>query len=287
MQGTAPSKTAKIVSHADWLAARKTLLQKEKELTHLRDAVSRERLELPWEEVENDYVFEGPNGKVTLAELFLGKSQLIIYHFMFGPEWKEGCPSCSLLADHYDGSIPHLRERDITLAVVSRAPMAKIAEFKKRMGWKFPWVSSYHSAFNYDYHVSFSKEQKDSGQMEYNYTVGPFPSEEAPGASVFYKDADGTIYHTYSSFGRGLDSFIGAYNFLDISPKGRDEEGLSFPMAWVRHHDRYENKVLADVDRPYWPEVSRDGAAGGASAAPSSAQGIAKPREHGCCGGDN
>jgi predicted dithiol-disulfide oxidoreductase (DUF899 family) len=258
MQATAASKTPKVVSHAEWIAARKNFLAKEKELTHLRDELSRQRLELPWEKVEKDYVFEGPNGKVAVADLFLGKSQLIIYHFMFGPEWQEGCPSCSLLADHFDGSVPHLRERDVTLALVSRAPMAKIAEFKKRMGWEFPWLSSYGSDFNYDFRVSFTKDEMANGTVDYNYTKFPFPSEEAPGASVFYKEKDGTIFHTYSSFARGLDSFIGAYNFLDIAPKGRDEDGLQFSMAWVRHHDRYDDKVLADADRPYWPEEGRE-----------------------------
>jgi predicted dithiol-disulfide oxidoreductase (DUF899 family) len=282
MQATATaSKTPKVVSHAEWIAARKDFLKKEKELTHLRDELSRQRLELPWEKVEKHYVFEDPSGKVALADLFRGKSQLIIYHFMFGPDWQEGCPSCSLLGDHFDGSIPHLQERDVTLAAVSRAPMAKIAEFKKRMGWKFPWVSSHGSDFNYDFHVSFTKDQMANGTVEYNYEKAPFPSAEAPGASVFYKDADGTIFHTYSSFARGLDSFIGAYNFLDIAPKGRDEGGLPFSMGWVRHHDRYEDKVLADADRPYWPEVSKEAAAGN-----SGAQTGAKSNEHGCCGGD-
>jgi predicted dithiol-disulfide oxidoreductase (DUF899 family) len=259
MQATAAvSKAPKVVSHAEWIAARKDFLKKEKELTHLRDELSRQRLELPWEKVDKHYVFEDPSGRVALADMFHGKSQLIIYHFMFGPEWKEGCPSCSLLGDHFDGSIPHLRERDVTLAVVSRAPMAKIAEFQKRMGWKFPWVSSHGSDFNYDFHVSFTKDEMTNGTVEYNYAKFPFPSEEAPGASVFYKDADGTVFHTYSSFARGLDSFIGAYNFLDIAPKGRNEEGLPFSMAWVRHHDRYEDRVLADADRPYWPEEGRE-----------------------------
>src|SRR5450755_4480780 len=173
MQATAASKTPKVVSHAEWIAARKNFLAKEKELTHLRDELSRQRLELPWEKVEKDYVFEGPNGKVAVADLFLGKSQLIIYHFMFGPEWQEGCPSCSLLADHFDGSVPHLRERDVTLALVSRAPMAKIAEFKKRMGWKFPWLSSYGSDFNYDFRVSFTKDEMANGTVDYHYTKFP------------------------------------------------------------------------------------------------------------------
>jgi predicted dithiol-disulfide oxidoreductase (DUF899 family) len=195
---------------------------------------------------------------------------------MFGPEWKEGCPSCSLLADNFDGSVPHLRARDVTLLAVSRAPLEKITEFKNRMGWKFPWVSSYGSDFNRDFHVAFTKEEVAAGQTTYNYTMGAFPSEEAPGASVFYKDAAGNVFHTYSSFARGLDHCIGAYNFLDIAPKGRDEEGLAFSMSWVRHHDRYEDGVLADADRPYWPE----------SGAAEVANAGAKRVEHGCCGGE-
>lgn len=244
----------KVVPQAEWLAARKELLIKEKQFTKLRDDLTRQRRELPWEKVETNYVFDGPTGKVTLAELFQGKSQLIIYHFMFGPEWKEGCPSCSLLADHFDGARPHLAARDVQFAVVSRAPSAKIEPFKKRMGWKFNWVSSNGNDFNRDYHVSFTKDEIESGNMTYNYTKQKFPSEEGPGASVFYKDKTGAIYHTYSSYGRGLDIMIGAYNWLDIAPKGRDEEGLPFSMAWVRHHDRYEDGILADKDKPYWPK---------------------------------
>jgi predicted dithiol-disulfide oxidoreductase (DUF899 family) len=278
MQATAAqSKKEKVVSPKEWLEARKALLQKEKELTHLRDEVTRQRLALPWEKVEKNYVFEGPHGKVTLAELFAGKSQLMIYHFMFGADWQEGCPSCSLIADGFDGCVPHLRARDVTLMAVSRAPMAKIEQFKNRMGWKFPWVSSHGNDFNRDYHVAFTKEEVAAATTEYNYTTFAFPSEEAPGASVFYKDADGTLYHTYSSFGRGLDHCIGAYSFLDLAPKGRDEEDLAFSMSWVRHHDRYEDGVLADATRPYWPQ---------AGAAQAPAESPAKNAEHGCCGGE-
>jgi predicted dithiol-disulfide oxidoreductase (DUF899 family) len=246
----------KVVSPAEWLEARKTYLKKEKEFTHLRDELSRQRRELPWEKVETQYVFEGPNGKQTLADMFEGRSQLIVYHFMFGPEWKEGCPSCSLLADHFDGSVPHLNTRDVTLAAISRAPFGKIDAFKKRMGWRFPWVSSNGNNFNRDYHVAFTKEEMAAGQMEYNYEMQVFPSEEAPGTSVFYKDGSGEIFHTYSSYGRGLDILIGAYNFLDMAPKGRDEDALEFTMSWVRHHDRYVDGRLADPTRPYWPKSS-------------------------------
>jgi predicted dithiol-disulfide oxidoreductase (DUF899 family) len=250
---TSRMEQPKVVTQAEWLAARKELLTKEKQFTKLRDDLSRQRRELPWEKVEKNYVFDGPNGKVTLSGLFGNKSQLIIYHFMFGPDWKEGCPSCSLLADHFDGSLLHLAARDVRFAVVSRAPLAKIETFKKRMGWMFNWVSSNANDFNRDYHVSFTKDEVDTGNMTYNYTKQKFPSEEGPGASVFYKDRTGVIYHTYSSYGRGLDIMIGAYNWLDIAPKGRDEEGLPYSMAWVRHHDRYE---LADADKPYWPNQS-------------------------------
>jgi predicted dithiol-disulfide oxidoreductase (DUF899 family) len=244
----------KVVSEAEWLAARKELLKKEKELTRQRDELSRQRRELPWVKVDKNYVFEGPGGKQTLADLFQGKSQLIVYHFMFGPEWQEGCPSCSLSMDHTDPALVHLAQRDVAFAAISRAPYSKIEGFKKRMGWRFHWVSSYGSDFNYDYHVSFTKEQMAKGEVEYNYEMTKFPSEEAPGTSVFYKDKNGDIFHTYSTFARGGEPQIGAYNFLDLAPKGRDEDGLNFSMAWVRHHDRYADGKLADADRPYWPQ---------------------------------
>jgi predicted dithiol-disulfide oxidoreductase (DUF899 family) len=241
----------KVVSHEDWLAARKEFLAKEKEFTRLRDQLSRQRRELPWEEVEKEYVFEGPNGKQTLADLFNGRGQLIIYHFMFGPGWSAGCPSCSYLADHFDGPSIHLANRDVTLAVVSRAPLTEIEAFKKRMGWRFPWVSSFGSDFNYDYHVSFTPEEQTKGKVDYNYDLVEFPSEEGPGLSVFFKDADGRIFHTYSSYARGLDIFVGAYNFLDHAPKGRDEDGFAHTMAWVRHHDRYDQGYFVDPTAGY------------------------------------
>ena len=179
-----------------------------------------------------------------LTELFGGKSQLIVYHFMLGPGWEEGCPSCSLLADHFDGSAIHLAQRDVALVVVSRAPLAQIEKFKRRMGWRFKWVSAFGSDFNFDYRVSATPEEKTKGLVEYNYTETEFPSEERPGASVFYKNPAGEVFHTYSSYGRGLDILIGAYNFLDLAPKGRDEESLRFSMAWVRHHDKYEGAAV-------------------------------------------
>jgi predicted dithiol-disulfide oxidoreductase (DUF899 family) len=234
----------RIVSHDEWLAARKAHLAEEKAFTRARDALSRKRRELPWEKVEKNYVFDGPSGKRTLADLFGGKSQLIVYHFMLGPEWEEGCPSCSLLADHFDGAVVHLAQRDVAFVVVSRAPLQKIEKFKNRMGWRFKWVSSFGNDFNFDYQVSASPEEKTTGITIYNYQQTEFPSDERPGTSVFYKNADGEVFHTYSSYGRGLDMLIGAYNFLDIAPKGRDEDGLKYGMAWVRHHDKYEGAVI-------------------------------------------
>jgi predicted dithiol-disulfide oxidoreductase (DUF899 family) len=229
----------KIASRDEWLAARHELLAKEKHLTRLRDELAAERRTLPWVPVEKAYAFDGPSAKLTLSDLFAGRSQLVVYHFMLGPGWKEGCPSCSLLSDHLDGAVVHLAARDVALAVVSRAPYAEIAPFKARMGWRFPWVSSFESDFNRDYHVSFSKEEVATGEFYYNYGMNGFPSEEAPGISVFAKDASGAVFHTYSSYARGGEPFIGAYHFLDMVPKGRDEAGLPWPMAWVRHHDRY------------------------------------------------
>jgi len=231
-----------IVSQSEWLAARKALLAKEKEFSKARDRLSAARRELPWVKVEKNYVFEGPNGKETLADLFGGRSQLIVYHFMLGPGWQAGCPSCSFLADHFDGAAIHLAQRDVTLVVVSRAPLAEIEAYKKRMGWKFKWVSSYGSDFNFDFHVSFTPEQKASA--EYNYVNSGFPSEEAPGLSAFIKDG-GAVYHTYSTYARGLDILVGAYNFLDFVPKGRDETSLPWSMAWVRRHDEYQPAPIA------------------------------------------
>jgi predicted dithiol-disulfide oxidoreductase (DUF899 family) len=229
-----------IVSRDEWLAARRAHLTKEKELTRLYDGLREERQRLPWVAVERSYTFDAAEGAVTLGELFDGKSQLVIYHFMFGPDWQEGCPSCSLLADHVDPSLPHLGARDVAFAAVSRATIAQIEAFRKRMGWQFRWVSSNGNDFNRDYHVSFSKDEVAAGTSEYNFGTGaPFPIEEAPGLSVFSRDESGRVYHTYSSYGRGPEPFLGVYHFLDVVPKGRDESGLPWPMAWVRHHDRY------------------------------------------------
>ncbi len=241
----------KVVSEEEWLAARKELLAKEKEFTRQRDAISAERRKLPWVKVDEEYVFDTPDGKKTLAELFGRKSQLIVYHFMFGPGWEEGCPSCSYLGDHFDGSLIHLAHRDVTLTAISRAPLPQIEAFKNRMGWRFPWASSFGSNFNYDYHVSFSKEERAGGKVYYNYDETDFPSDEGPGVSVFYKDNAGNVFHTYSTYGRGADILIGAYNFLDMAPKGRDEEGMKHSMSWVRHHDKYIDGELVDLAKPY------------------------------------
>lgn len=248
---TAAVARPKVVSEKEWLAARKELLAKEKEFTRQRDALSALRREMPWVKIEKSYVFDGPSGKVSLADLFDGRSQLAVYHFMLGPDWKEGCPSCSYLADTFDGIAPHLAARDTTLVAVSRAPFAQIQQFQKRMGWRFRWVSSNSTGFNYDFHVSFTKDEMAKGKVYYNFGMNEFPSEEGPGASVFYKDGKGNIFHTYSVYARGLDILLGAYNWLDLTPKGRDEDGLAFTMAWVRHHDKYERGYFIDPNAQY------------------------------------
>lgn len=240
-------ENGKVVTPAEWLAARKDLLSKEKEFSRLRDELSQRRRELPFEKVQKHYAFDAPKGKETLSDLFDGRSQLIVYHFMFGPGWKEGCPSCSFLADTMDGAAVHLAQRDTTLVVISRATLPEIHPFQERMGWRFKWVSSFENQFNFDYHVSFSKDEMAKGKVYYNYGLTEFPSEEAPGASVFYKNGAGEIFHTYSSYARGLDLMLGAYNYLDITPKGRDEDALAFTMAWVRHHDRYDEGKLVSL----------------------------------------
>ncbi len=232
----------KVVSKDEWLKARLAHLEAEKEFTRRRDELSRQRRELPWERVEKHYVFDGPNGPEALADLFAGRTQLIVYHFMLGPDWEEGCKSCSFLADHFDGTRIHLAHRDVTFAVVSSAPMPRIAAFQKRMGWGFHWVSAFGTDFQRDYGVRFTKEEI-AGEVNYNYHKTRFGSEEAPGLSVFYKNEAGEIFHTYSTYARGLDTLVGTYQFLDLVPKGRDEDSLAFTMAWVRHHDRYDDAL--------------------------------------------
>lgn len=229
-----------VASEQEWLQARLHLLAREKELRRQMDDVARLRRELPWKRVEQNYVFAAAEGSKTLSDLFEGRSQLVVYHFMFGPDWEQGCPGCSFIGDHLDGVNFHLPHRDVTLVAVSRAPLAKIDAFKARMGWRFPWVSSAASTFNFDYHVSFTPEELKRGEVYYNYGNRAFPQSEAPGLSVFYQNA-GKVFHCYSTYGRGLDILLGTYNYLDLVPKGRGEDGLERPMAWLRHHDRYEN----------------------------------------------
>jgi predicted dithiol-disulfide oxidoreductase (DUF899 family) len=228
-----------VVSRDRWLAERRMLLAREKALTRLSDELARDRRALPWVRIEKRYVFDGPTGQCTLADLFEGRSQLVVQHFMLGPGWEEGCKSCSFMADHADGARPHLAQRDLTLAAVSRAPLAEIERFRHRMGWQFNWVSSHGSDFNHDFGVSFTPGQMATGKVDYNYAMQAFPAEEAPGISVFYKDDANAVFHTYSTYGRGVELMMGAYDFLDLAPKGRDEDGLAHTMEWVRHHDRY------------------------------------------------
>jgi len=244
---TATMPAAKVVSHDEWTAARNKFLTREKEFSRQRDELSRLRRELPWEKVEKKYVFEGSNGTETLADLFDGRGQLLVYHFMFGPGWKEGCPSCSFLADAFDAINPHMAQRDTSFVVVSRATLTEIEAFKKRMGWKFKWVSSNGTDFNYDYKVSFSKEDAASGKTLYNFGTIAAYGEEAPGASAFIKK-DGEVFHTYSTYARGLDILLPMYNWLDLTAKGRDEAEMKpHAMAWVRHHDRYSDGKMVDI----------------------------------------
>jgi predicted dithiol-disulfide oxidoreductase (DUF899 family) len=230
----------KIVSREEWIEARKAHMAHEKEFTRARDALSEERRALPWVKVDKDYVFDGPAGKVTLADLFKGKSQLVVQHVMFAPEWDAACKSCSFWVDGFERMVPHLAARDTAMAAVSRAPLAKLEAFKTRMGWTFDWVSSGNNDFNYDYGVSFTQEQINSGAARYNYGGSPVYGDELPGISVFYRDEAGDIFHTYSCFARGLDMMNAAYHYLDLTPLGRHEEGLPYPMDWVRLRDQYQ-----------------------------------------------
>jgi predicted dithiol-disulfide oxidoreductase (DUF899 family) len=227
-----------VVSRDEWLTARRDLLKAEKEITHLRDKVTRERLALPWVRMEKAYVFDTPDGPRTLAELFDGRSQLLVQHFMFAPGWKEGCPSCSFMADHTDGMNLHLAHHDVTMIAVSRAPLTEIERYRKRMGWQFKWVSSFGNEFNYDFRVSFTPEQVATGHVDYNFGESDETDEEFPGVSAFFKDEAGDVFHTYSTFGRGVEVMMGTYAMLDLMPKGRNEtEGMG---DWMRRHDRYE-----------------------------------------------
>ena len=229
----------RVVSKEEWLEARKALLVKEKAHTRQYDVLCAGRRALPWVRVNKEYVFDAPGGWRTLFDLFEGRSQLIVYHFMLGPGWKEGCVGCSFGADHLDGALVQLAHLDVTLVAISRAPLPEIEAFRKRMGWRFDWVSSHGSDFNRDFHVSFTEEDMTNRKVFYNYEMRDFQCEDLPGTSVFCKDEKGDIFHTYSTFARGCESMLGTYMLLDLVPKGRDEAGLTPAMAWVRHHDRY------------------------------------------------
>ena len=236
-----------VVSRSQWIAARKALLAEEKELTRRRDALNAKRRALPWVKVDKNYVFEGPDGPVSLADLFDGRSQLIVYHFMFGPGDEEGCPGCSFICDHVDAARQHFEHGDVSFAAVARAPLAEFQSFKNRMGWKFPWVSSAGSDFNFDFHVSYTPEQIASGEVEYNYsTIKPW-GEEAHGISVFHRNDAGEIFHTYSCYARGGEQALGTFMFMDLTPLGRNEEST---MNWIRLHDRYDDgkKSCCGVD---------------------------------------
>jgi predicted dithiol-disulfide oxidoreductase (DUF899 family) len=228
----------KVVSQKEWLAARKKFLAKEKRFSKLRDTLNLERRKLPWVKIEKGYFFDGPNGKMSLADLFCGKSQLLVYHFMFGPGWKEGCAHCSFWADHFDSANMHIGQRDTAFAVISRAPLAEIKPFKKRMGWQFKWVSSFASDFNFDFNVSFTPEQIKRKALPYNYGTWKMKIDELQGLSAFYRDRNGDIYHTYSTYARGIDLMNTTYNFLDMTAKGRDEKPGE-AQSWVRYHDKY------------------------------------------------
>jgi predicted dithiol-disulfide oxidoreductase (DUF899 family) len=231
----------KVVSHEEWITARKELLQKEKEFTRLRDQISRQRRDLPWERVDKTYTFDGPNGKETLSQLFEGRSQLVVFHFMFDPAWEAGCKSCSFWADNFDRIIVHLNHRDVTMIAISRAPVEKLSAYRRRMGWTFKWVSSAGSDFNRDFGVSHTPEELASGRGFYNYAWQKPYASESPGIGVFHRAADGTIFHTYSCYARGLDMLNGAYHYLDLVPKGRDEDNLPFHSDWLRRHDEYRD----------------------------------------------
>lgn len=239
-----PVSSSPVVSREQWLAARRELLELEKDLDRRRDALSARRRTLPRVRVTADYTFASERGRVSLADLFGDRSQLIVYHFMFAPGWGEGCPSCSFVSDHFDGALPHLRARDVAFAAVSRAPLEEILPFKARMGWRFEWVSSFGTSFNFDHGVSFTDEALARGYVDYNYASRPVGHEEMPGLSVFARDADGVVHHTYSTYARGLDRIINTYNLLDLVPSGRSE-GREFPMEWVRYRDSYGMATIA------------------------------------------
>lgn len=234
-----------VVSRDRWIAERKVLLEREKELTRLRDRIAGERRALPWVRLSDDYLFDTVDGPRHLSELFQGRRQLLVQHFMLGPGWEQGCKSCSFMADHLDGTAVHLAQRDITLLAVSRAPLAEIQRFRQRMGWQFAWASAHGNSFNRDFHVSFTPEERARGEVYYNYHLTAFPQDEAPGISIFFRNDAGEVFHTYSTFGRGVEVMMGTYSLIDLTPKGRDEAQQAYTMEWVRHHDRYEPQPAA------------------------------------------
>jgi predicted dithiol-disulfide oxidoreductase (DUF899 family) len=234
----------RVVSRDEWVAERKTLLAREKELTRFGDQIARERRALPCVRIDKTYTFDTPVGRRTLADLFDGHRQLLVQHFMLAPGWEQGCKNCSYMADHTDGATVHLAQRDVIFVAVSRAPLSEIERFRQRMGWKFPWVSSHGNDFNRDFHVSFTADEMASGKADYNFGGTP-AGEEMPGVSAFWKNDAGEVFHTYSTYGRGVEVMMHTYRLLDLTPKGRDEDGLGFTTEWVRHHDRYEPRPAA------------------------------------------
>jgi len=245
MKTKSAAKKIKVTTPAKWLAARLDLLREEKAFTRLGDRLAQRRRALPWTKVTKPYTFDSPRGKVTLADLFEGRSQLMIQHFMLGPGWEQGCKSCSFMTDHFNPTVLHLKARDVAFAVISHAPLKEILPFKKRMGWAVNWVSSHGTGFNQDFHVSFTEKEIKRGGVEYNYRTMDFPQTEAPDISVFTRDAAGDVYHTYSTFGRGVEVVMTTYDLLDLTPKGRNEDQDEYGMQWLRHHDRYEPAATA------------------------------------------
>lgn len=260
-----PRAAHPVLPRDHWTTRRRALLAREMELTRLSDQIARERRALPWVRVDTPYVFDGPDGPRTLAGLFGPHRQLLVQHFMLAPGWEAGCPSCSYMTDHLGGALPHLAQRDVAVALVSRAPIAQIERFRQRMGWQLTWVSSHGNDFNRDFQVSFTPEEIATGEVDYNYAKRPVGQVEAPGISVFAKDEHGAVFHTYSTYGRGVEVMMGAYRLLDLCPKGRAEDGLPYTMAWVRHHDRYEAPAATG------PDAAAPAAAGPATATPADA----------------
>lgn len=257
--GTNGTGTRRVATREEWRREREALLAKEKDLTRAGDELARQRRALPWVKVEKEYAFEGPSGRQTLAELFDGRRQLIVYHFMMGPGWEEGCVGCSFLADHVDGPLVHLEHHDVSFVAVSRAPLPEIESFRRRMGWRMRWVSSFGSDFNYDYHVSFREDEVAAGRIYYNFREQPWATEDLPGISVFFRDEAGEVFHTYSCYARGNENVLGAYKLLDLTPLGRNENGPTFGFAdWARHHDRYDAGGHVDRSGRYRaPETDR------------------------------